>query len=125
MAVNRQTFAITNTAAGKTISGPAFEGSVLQLHWAPDQGDTGGDLSVLICPHADDTGGAFEIFSAPNSLGAAFKKGLAMPMVHKNNSDTGTNKAQGVYVSAGERLLVKVTSDTGVEGKLYITTYTG
>jgi hypothetical protein len=124
MAVNRQTFAINNTAAGKTQSGPAFEGGVLQLRWAPEQGDTGGDLSILLCPNAGDTGGAFEIFSGANCLGAAFCKGLAMPVVHKNNSDTGVG-SDGVYASAGEHLLVKVASDTGVEGKLYITTYTG
>lgn len=125
MAVNRQTFAINNTVAGKTQAGPAFEGGVLQLRWAPEQGDTGGDLSVLLCPNAGDTGGAFEIFSGANCLGSAFCKGLAMPLVHKNNSDTGVGRAQGAYVSAGEHLLVKVTSDTGVEGKLYVTTYTG
>lgn len=125
MAVNRQTYSISNTAAGKTQSGPAFEGGVLQLRWVPSQGDTGGDLSVLLCPEAGDTGGAFEIFSGANCLGSAFCKGLAMPMVHRNNSDTGVAGMQGVYVSAGERLLVKVTSDTGVEGELYISTYTG
>lgn len=116
----------TDTGHQVIVSAP-FSGAVHQMHWNPDVGDTGGDLTVSLLPKSGDTGDGFQIYSEVDCLGSDFTRAPRQAQHGPDGSidpaDTGA--AFGVpVVAAGDRLQVKVTpGGSSVSGRLYVWTY--
>lgn len=101
-------------------TGPSINGFVRQIVWIPSTGDTGGNLDLLLAPSANDTGGAYPIYSKDSALGSAFVRALALNTVTPDGFDTGVD-IQYPPVAAGERLLVRVTpSQSACVGTLFV-----
>jgi hypothetical protein len=100
-------------------------GSIVQMRWAPETGDTGGDLLIALLPKANDTGGGWVFYDDNDCLGAGFTKVPLQPGHGPDGTDTGVDQYHPI-VAAGDRLRIKVTpGGSAVVGDLYIWTYQG
>lgn len=126
MPMTRQLFNVSTDTGTWGDTGPAFNGTVMQMHWNPSTADTGADLAISLLPRSGDTGDGWLIYNDNDCLGADFTRAPRQPMHGADGAadpaDTGA--AFGVpIVAAGDRLRIKVTpGGAAVAGRLYIWT---
>jgi hypothetical protein len=104
---SRQRFDVAAGATPWGDTGPPFCGAVVQLRWSPTTPDTGGDVRIVLLPHADDTGGGRAVYHAEDTLGVAWTR-APMVLAYDTGGAAIANRAEPP-VAAGERLRVKVT----------------
>ena len=123
--ITRHLFPVDTDTGTHGDTGQPFMGSIAQMRWAPQTGDTGGDLLIALLPKAGDTGEGFVFFNDNDCLGAGFNKVPLQPGHASDGFDTGVDQYHPI-VGAGDRLRIKVTpGGAAVIGTLYVWTYSG
>jgi hypothetical protein len=125
--IRRHTFTVNVALAGgtRTDTGPGVMGQIVQMEWAPDNGDTGQPATIQLTkfPKQGDTGHGrlFYTSGAGVNLGAPLR--AQNPLIASGaGADTGQTFIERV-VCANERVQLKIVpADTGVNrtGNLYL-----
>lgn len=118
--ISKQVFVFDDTGTfGDT--GPAFNGEIAQMHWQPDQADTGADLQLRLIPARSDTGDAVLVFNDNDVLNSSFTRVPVQAGHDISGLDTGVDSYYPI-VGAGDRLHARVISGAtaAVQGRLYL-----
>lgn len=125
MTIRRYRFPISIADTGLTQgdTGKAMFGKLHQIAWSPTVADTGGSLTVVLCPTDGDTAGGKTILTDEDAFaGPGFMYQPTIAQVQSDGFDTGVaGEGRVPIVMAGDHLRIKaVAAAAPVAGTLWV-----